>query len=117
MPIFRNCAFAALLAFAATVPGPLAAQEEVHPVPGVLGGFIPPDGSRGGEVGFLVGGEFAAIMFDLMTSPVTEDICTGGTMRQDVSGLQCARDPDGTTQCSFGYDFQHQRLTAGPLVC
>lgn len=106
---------AALLVLALAA-GPASAQMEVHPLSGVFAG-LQGAGQTASEAGFLIQGEFARILFDSMQAPTQQDACTGGWIKQDQSGFQCSVDPDGSAQCSFGYDFATQRLTPGPLTC
>jgi len=70
------------------------------------------------EVGFIIEGSLASQMFSKMKSQEKKDDCTGGTYKQDPSGLTCTHDPSGNIhQCSFGYLFETGSLTAGPLTC
>ncbi|KUF09677.1 hypothetical protein [Pseudoponticoccus marisrubri] len=100
-------ALSALLALSA---GPPAASQEVDGLP-VYARFSPT------EVGFIVSGPHARQIFDAMTTPHSQDPCTGGWTKQDASGFNCTVHPDGETQCSFGYNYATQRLTHGPLTC
>lgn len=69
------------------------------------------------EVGFIVEGPYARMIFDNMRTAMTEDLCTGGWSKIDASGFNCTVHPDGETQCSFGYRYETQKITNGPLIC
>ncbi len=101
----------------AMISATASAQMEVYPLPGVSAGLEWTGQNTPSEAGFLITGDFARALFDSMQAPTQQDVCTGGWMKQDQSGFQCAVDPDGTSTCSFGYNFGSQRLTPGPLTC
>lgn len=105
---FQRIATAGLITV--LMSAPLGAQQEVQDLP-VFGSF-----TQNG-VGFIVSGPHARTIFDAMRAQTMTDDCTGGWTKVDASGFNCTVYPDGQTECSFGYDYNTQRLTRGPLTC
>lgn len=93
------------------------AQQELQPLEGALARIAEDEITGKTEAGFIIHGAFARDMFERMNAPLQDDACTGGTMKIDPAGLQCAKDPGGIVQCSFGYNFDDKSLTGGPLTC
>lgn len=91
-------------------------NQEFYPLKDVYAVICRSQTDGGTEVELILSGPSTAIIFDQMRATVLSARRADGTIKQHARGIQRARTKDGSTQCSFGYAFQTQNLTPGPLI-
>ena len=70
------------------------------------------------ELGLIITGEFARVLYDQLSTPEKEDVCTGGFIKRDLDGLFCLTDQVRSEyKCSLGYIIGQRKVTTGPLSC
>jgi len=76
-----------------------------------------PDADKPCTAYFELHEQSAKRLYDNMRASAVEDICTGGKMKTDRSGLHCFHSADDSYRCFFGYDFEKRQIVEGHFSC
>lgn len=66
---------------------------------------------------FELEGGAARQLYEKMRAAERADICTGGWMKTDSTGLHCNLSGSGDYACNFGYDLVRYRIVEGDVSC